>query len=334
MGGNNPGGVPGHGDDDHKDDKPFDGQTYLFIRDNVFDNGTTPSTPPVWLSPDIVVTPPGGTPGGNPIVGEENVVSVTVRNGGGIGAMGVWVDAFAASPTTGWTPATAEAIPGAYVDVAPYSSAVANLTWVPITGALHRCLMARCSLIIPSDTYANPAVFDVMGDRHVAQHNVNLVELAQNQMTMTFGFMIVNGGQEAGQFFLIADHIEPTPNNIRMLEAGVGCTLAQFGRTPLRNFELTIGERIDPGADDARQRERMMGVLAKPLRELTPRPTAPRPERIVQRVTLKPGEARQAFLTVARNPETRPGDLHVMEISQVNAKTRQVTGGLWIVLKH
>ncbi len=77
-----------------------------------------------------------------------------------------------------------------------------------------------------------------------------------------------------------------------------------------------------------------MGLLAKPLRELTPRLTTPRPERIVQRVTLKPGEARQAFLTVARNPDTRPGDLHVMEISQVDAKTRQVTGGLWIVLKH
>jgi hypothetical protein len=51
-------------------------------------------------------------------------------------------------------------------------------------------------------------------------------------------------------------------------------------------------------------------------------------------VRLEAGEARQAFLTVARNPDTRPGDLHVMEVSQIDAKTRQPTGGLWIVLQH
>jgi hypothetical protein len=321
----------GH-DDNPKDDKPFDAVTRLFIRDNIMDDGTEPSSQPAWLSPDIIVTPPGGSAGGDPVVGQPNTISVTVRNGGGMNALGVWVDAFACDPTTGWTPALAESIGGAYVDIAPTSLAVANLVWTPPPGPLHRCLMARASLLIPNDTYTNPQIFDVLGDRHIAQHNVNLVVLAQNQMTITYGFLAVNGGAEAGEFLLLAEHVAPTPQAMRMLAGGLGCGLAQWGQTPLRDFELTLGGRIVPGQDE--RGERRTGVLPQPLREFPARTAFARRQPVAQRLKLETGEVRQAFLTVARNPDTRPGDLHVIEVTQIDARTERITGGLWLALRH
>jgi hypothetical protein len=318
----------GH-DDNPKDGKPFDGVTRLFIRDNILDDGTEPSSQPAWLSPDIVVIPPGGPVGGDPVVGSPNTIAVTVRNGGAMPALGVWVDAFACDPTTGWTSALAEPIVGMYIDIAPTSLAVANLAWTPPPGPSHRCLMARASLLIPNDTYANPLVFDVLGDRHVAQHNVNLVTLAQNQMTVTFAFLAANGGAEAGEFLLLAEHIDPTPRAMHMLAGGLGCGLAQWGQTPLRDFELTLGGRIVPG-----QEERRTGVLPQPLREFPPRRAFARRQPAAQRLKLEAGEVRQAFLTVARNPETRSGDLHVIEVTQLDARTERVTGGLWLALRH
>jgi len=326
--GHNPRPDDGHDDNDHKPDKPFDGVTRLFIRDNIMDDGSEPSSQPAWLSPDILVTPPGGMPG-DPVIGQPNTITVTVRNGGGMPAIGVWVDVFACDPTTGWTPALAEAIGGTYVDVAPTSQADASVVWTPSPGPIHRCLMARASLLVPADTYANPLIFDVLGDRHVAQRNVDLVGLAQNQMTLTYGFLAVNGGTEGGEFLLLAEHVAPTPQAMRMLAGGLGCGLAQWGQTPLRDFELTLGGRVEPG-----QEKRRTGVLPQPLREFPARTAFARRQPAAQRLKLEPGEAREAFLTVARNPETRPGDLHVLEVTQLDARTERVTGGLWLVVRH
>lgn len=323
---------PGH-DDDRKDDKPFDGETRLFIRDNVLDGGSEPGMPPVWASPDITVTPPGGSAGDEFVIGVENRIAVTVRNGGGMPAIGVYVDAFACDPTTGWTPATAQLIGGTYVDIAPTSSSVAELGWTPPPGPSHRCLMARASLLIPADTYDDPSVFDVLNDRHVAQRNVNVVSMPANMMTLTFGFMVVNGLREDAEFVLLAEHLEPTPNNMRLVAGALGCQMVQFGQTPLRNFELVLGGRIEPGRQDPP--ERRMGVLPQPLRELSRAPLLRGAERGSSlRLKLGRGEVRQAFLTVARNPDTRPGDLHVVEVAQLDARTQQVTGGLWLALRH
>jgi hypothetical protein len=317
------------GHDDNKDDKPFDGRTYLYIRDNLADTGVepSPSSPPQWLSPDIAVTPPGGSPGDNPVVGVPNDVTITVRNGGGMPAVDVWVDVFVADPTTGWTPALAFPVGGVYIDVAPYSIASANLTWTPIPGPSHRCMLARCSLIVPPDTYANPSVFDVPNDRHVAQRNLNLVEMPKDQKMMSFGFMIVNPMNEPAEFMVRADHVEATPRNIEMLRAAVGCGFAQFGETALRNFALTIGERITPEKTDG-----MFGVLREPIRDFTPG-TAPQ-QQVQETLRLEPGEGRRAALTIERNFHTRPGDLHIMEIAQIHMKTRRAVGGLWVVIQH
>lgn len=326
--GNNPNG-PGHPGEPGHEDKPFDGITRLYIRDNIADTGVepSPSAPPQWLSPDIVVTPPGGSPGDDPHEGVPNDVAVTVTNSGGIQALGVWVDVFVADPTTGWTPATAFSVGGTYIDVAPYSSAVASLSWTPLPGPIHRCMLARCSLLVPTDTYVNPLVFDVPNDRHIAQRNLNLVPMPKEMRLMSFGFMIVNPLMTRAEFMLRADHIEPTAANVQMLRAAVGCGFAQFGQTPIRNFALTIGDRFTPG-----ETEGMFGVMREPQHRFQPGAVAP--PHIVERMRLEPGEARRAVLTVERNSDTREGDLHIMEVAQIDLRTRRPVGGLWIVLQH
>lgn len=318
---------PGGHDDDNPEDRPFEGRTYLYIRDNVADTGVEPSAPPQWLSPDITVIPPGGMPGDDPQAGVANEVRITVRNGGGLPAIGVWVDAFVADPTTGWTPATAVYVGGVYIDVAPTSTNDAVLSWTPLPGPTHRCMLARCSLIIPNDTYVNPAIFDVANDRHVAQRNLHVVPLPKETQAMSFGFMVVNPLPEARTFFLRVDQVEPAAENLAMLRAQVGCRFAQFDDRPLRDFALTIGDPVDREARGVH-----FGVLPELAHDVADRqqPTT----RVMTEVRLEPGEARRAVLTVVRNPDTRPGDLHVVEVAQYDAETRHPVGGLWLVVEN
>jgi hypothetical protein len=39
------------------------------------------------------------------------------------------------------------------------------------------------------------------------------------------------------------------------------------------------------------------------------------------------------MLTIGHNPDTRPGDLQIMEIAQFEAKTMRQVGGLWVVVQ-
>jgi hypothetical protein len=318
--------------DDHNDrDETFPGRTYLFIRDNLIDNGSEPSSNalPQWLSPDIVVTPPGGAPNDDPMEGVSNAVAITVRNKGGIDAIGVYVDVFVADPTTGWTPSTAFLLGGTYVDVPAYSAVTANFSWVPLPGPVHRCMLARAALFVPPDTYANSSIFDVVNDRHIAQRNLNLVLMPKEKRSLSFAFMVVNPLGREGEFILQADEIEPTAENMEMLRLGVGCKFGQFGEAPLPAFGLALGDRIDPAEKDDREG---FGLLQETQRDRDMTVAAAR--RAIMEFSMQPDEVRRGVLTVERNPDTRPGDLHVMEISQIDLKTKQVIGGLWVVLQH
>ena len=53
-------------------------------------------------------------------------------------------------------------------------------------------MLARVCLSFPPDCYVNPTVFDVIGDRHVAQRNIHVVQMAQQMELLSFGFRIVN----------------------------------------------------------------------------------------------------------------------------------------------
>lgn len=314
-----------HLDDDHdpghRHDPAFEGRTYLFIRDDLADRGVAPSPNP-WLSPDIIITPPGGDPGDEPKEGVPNAVAVLVSNAGGMPAIDVWVDVFVTDPSTGWTPAEALRVGGTYIDVMPYGTASVNLTWTPAPGPSHRCMLARCSLIVPTDTYADAENFDVSNDRHIAQRNLSIV--AMLGQFVAFRFRLVNPLPAPAEFIIRAAHIEPTAENIVMLRRTVGCGFAQFGETPLRNFDLAVEDPISPGETAGK-----FGVLDEPAGDIKSGG-----ETTEHRLRMETGEVRGAVLTVERNPNTRPGEIHIMEVAQISTKTDRPVGGLWIVVQH
>jgi|GEM_PF-2298160 len=322
--------------DHNRDDKDreFEGRTYLYIRTHPSDTGAEPLPAglPFWTSPDIVVIRPDGTPGSEAVADQENRIQVTVNNKGGITAVDAFVDAFFADPSTAFTPATATLIGSGYLTIPGYGAAQISLPWTPpASEAGHRCLLARVSLIFPPDTYVNPAVFDVVGDRHVAQRNIHVVALTGATKSLKFSFGIVNPLMETIDARVMAREIR-NPAQVAQMRAGLGCGMAQFAQTPLREFGIALGEDrlLDPEVDRPAFRP---GIdLRLPRTGVLPRVRMEAPKKALS-VSLEPGEVRQAVLHVARNPDTRPGDLHAIEIVQVDRKKRLI-GGLTVVVQH
>ena len=157
-------GDPGKENRDPDREPPFEGRTYLYIRDHPLDDGSEPLAPGLawYLSPDITVVKPDGTSGGEATANALNTVQVTDTNAGGIAALDAYVDAFISNPNTSFTPAGADSVGGAFLTIPGYGSATVGLPWTPTSSqAGHRCFAARVSLIIPSDTYADGTVFNV-----------------------------------------------------------------------------------------------------------------------------------------------------------------------------
>ena len=317
-----------HDDHDHKG--PFEGRTYLYIRTHPSDNGTEPLSAglPFWISPDIIIIKPGNIPGGEAVAGEVNQVQVVVTNAGGVTAVDAFVDAFVADPSTGWTPATAKFIGGDFLTIPGYNTASISFPWIPLPAdAGHRCILARVALFVPPDTYVNGAIFDVVGDRHLAQRNIHVVALAQNMQSLSFGFLLFNAMGTRDEFDVQANEVR-IDQNANLVRAAIGCGLAQFGATPLQDIRLLVADPVQPpdmSRPDRGRNEPQMGMLPKPIDS----------EKITQRhVKMGPYEARSAVLTVGRNPDTRPGDVHVVQVTQVDLSTRSVVGGLWVVVQH
>src|SRR5574341_499974 len=155
----------------------YERRTYLYIRDHPLDNGTEPLPAglPCWVSPDITVIKPDGTRGLEAVANQVNQVEVTVNNSGGINAVNAYVDVFFGNSATGFTPATAVFIGGNYLTIPSYGKQPITFSWMPAASYTgHGCLLARVSLIIPADTYVDPNVFNVPGDRHVSQRNIEV----------------------------------------------------------------------------------------------------------------------------------------------------------------
>jgi hypothetical protein len=168
----------------------FDAKTFLYIRTNPLDNGDTPLNPSLagWISPDLnIISNPTDT--GIAIKGVNNQVEVIVTNAGGIQVNDAFVDCFIADPTTAFTPFNASLIGSSYIDIPSYSTNNTIYNWIP-TMEGHHCLLARASLIIPSDTYSNNLIFDVTGDRHIAMRNLHIISLTAE--SRAFGFLTAN----------------------------------------------------------------------------------------------------------------------------------------------
>jgi len=317
-----------HEDKKKHEDHEFDGKTFLYIRTHPNDDGTEPLPAglPFWISPDITVIQPGNVRGDEAVANETNQVEVVVTNAGGIDAVDAYVEAFVADPSTAFAPATATLIGGTFTTIPGYNTSTVTFNWIPLPAdAGHRCLLARVCLTIPLDCYTDGSIFDVVGDRHVAQRNIHVVELAEK--SLSFGFKIVNPLKEKGDFLVRAMEVRAN-READLIRMALGCRLAQFAEVPLREVTLTIGETIVPrevSAEKGKPISQPLGVLPKAM-------TLKRSKS--GRVEMKPGEIRYAVLTVTRNPDVRPGDISVVQVEQIDVRTKKVVGGLWLIVKN
>lgn len=320
--------------DDNGHKPPFDPRTYLYIRRHPLDNGIVPLPAGLetWMSPDILVTPQGGMPGDIAAPGVTNQVSVTVTNAGGIDAVDAYVDVFLADPSTTITPSTATLIGAGFLTIPGYNTATISVNWTPGSGdSGHRCLLARVSLPNTGDTYANPAIFDVVGDRHVAQRNIHVVELA-GRKSMTFGFVVVNPLPDAADFQLQLEELKPDPATIAQVRRSLGCGFAQFDAQPLRVIALGLGDTLKEDLVMTRTEPShpVIGVLDQQVEAAA----IQRQLRTRGQLNLKQGERRYATIRIEGNDRGRAGDLHVVQLIQRYAKTGALIGGLTLIVRN
>jgi hypothetical protein len=312
----------------------YDPNTKLYIRTNPADDGSEPLPTALkhWKSPDITIIKPDGTRGTEAVANQLNQVEVMVTNGGGGMANNAFVDVFFADPSTAFTPATATSIGNGYVTLPGYSMGTLTLPWTPASAdAGHRCLLARVSLLVPPDTYANGAIFDVRGDRHVAQRNIHVLVLASEQKSLSFSFALVNPLLEPMQMRVVAREVRDA-RTLANLGRSLGCDFAQFGETPLPAVKVDLGrERLE-----VPQLENPLDLIGQEFRLSRAGPidlTALEKPRNSMTVNMEPGEVREAIVYIERNPDTRAGDLHAIEVIQYDSH-RQTVGGLTLIVQH
>ena len=244
---------------------------------------------------------------------------MAVTNKGGIPAIDAYVDAFVADPSTSFTPVTATPIGGTFVSVQGYSGASVSFPWVPgASEAGHRCLLARVSLVVPPDTYLNGAIFDVVGDRHIAQRNIHVVALSGAQKSLSFSFALVNPLGKDAEFALQAREVK-LGRGADVVRAALGCAFTPGAAAPLAAVKLAVDDRREDAEGEVRDRASALGVLRRP-RE------AGRSHR--GRVPLGADETRTAVITLTRGGADT--GVNLVEVRQTTADGA-VVGGLWLV---
>ncbi len=310
---------------DKPDDGPFDGRTRLFIRTHPADDGSEPLSPGLafWTSPDVVIVKPGGAVGGEAIPLQVNKVRVTVTNGGGIPAVDAWVDAWVADPSTLITPATATLIGAGPITIQANMQETIDLPWTPTSGDTgHRCIIARVSLIIPSDTYNDPTVFDVIGDRHIAQRNIQVLEVAVGK-AMTFRFRL---GTTDGQRRTLVRALERTwemdPRELAQAGGCVGGLPAKMGLEAVGVRVLTLREELG--------RPSLTGDMSPSL-GITRRPEDPPGE---TETSVDPNRQRPVgAVTFQVSPEDEQGRLHAVDVLELDERTGETVGGLTFIIR-
>jgi len=319
---------PDGNDHDKPHDGEFDGATRLFIRTHPADDGSVPLAAGLafWTSPDVVIVKPGGAVGGEAMPLQVNQVRVTVTNGGGIPAVDAYVDAFVSDPSTLITPATATSIGGGLVTVQAYMQATVDLPWTPQAGDTgHRCIIARVSLIFPSDTYTDPTIFDVVGDRHVAQRNIQVLEIpAGKAMTFRFQMGEVADGGRVARIRVLERTREMDARELTRAGGCVGGLPALLALDGLGVRTLTTREALG--------RPSLAGDVA-PAFGVTRRPEGV-PEEAEVRADLARGkQPRVGAVTFRVSPDDEPGRLHAVDVVQLDEATGEPVGGLTFVVR-
>ena len=319
-----------------KGDRPkgdgFDAITYLYIRTHPQDTGAEPLPAGLsrWVSPDIAVVHASGVADTRATVGELVNVRVTVTNGGGVQAVGALVDVFLSEPATSFTPALAQPLGTQGVTVQGSGTADASFAWVPTpTNAGHRCLAARVALYIPPDLYVDPNVFDSRGDRHVAVRNIHVIGGVQKRRAETFGFRIAQPAKGRPGRYQVRVREVAGAKQEALLRRALGSPFAQFALKPTVRPRL-VPDKVLAIADPA-EPERLAKL--PPAGRVSRAPKLLAEAGAAAKLELASGEVATAYVSVAIGAETRSGDLHVFEVVQVDLSTKQVVGGLWVVLQ-
>lgn len=120
------------------------------------------------------------------------------------------------------------------------------------------------SPVAPPDTYLNGAVFDVVGDRHVAPRNIHVVSLAGAQKSLSFAFALVNPLDKEAEFTLQAREVR-LGRGAEVVRRALGCAFAPSAATPLEADRLLIADRQpEEQGDNPRDRSAAFGVLRRP----------------------------------------------------------------------
>lgn len=277
------------------------GSTYLYIRTHPQDDGAEPlpTNLDCWLSPDIGIQASANAFSDQAVQGIANQVNVRVTNGGGIAAVSAYVDFFVSDPATAFNPTVSSPVSGQFVNVNPYSVTIASFSWTPLpTQVGHRCLLARVALY-PGDAYRSTITFEPREDRHVAQRNISIVTLGGTNK-IDFAFRIVNPLERMGKHTITVQELR-SKRQLATMRAAIGYPV-QIGTTPLQKFGV-VAE----------------GGRGRASKQLT--------------VTLEGGEDRAATLEASRNPETRPGDAHILKVTHADERNH-VVGGLVVLVQH
>ncbi|MGV1005039.1 MAG: hypothetical protein ACOYEV_09795 [Candidatus Nanopelagicales bacterium] len=315
----------GHNPDKHEGE--FDAVTRLFIRTNPADDGTEPLPGGLafWTSPDIVIVQPGGAVGGEAVPLEVNQVRITVTNGGGMPAVDAYVEAFVADPMTVITPATAFALGGAFMTVQAYNTETIDFAWTPTAAdSGHRCVIARVSLIVPPDTYVDPTIFDVVGDRHVAQRNIQVLAVAAGK-SLSFRFAVQHAPGAKGAVRILARELTQKADGRELMKLA-GCAGGLPAQRPLAGLGVRMISEREHRERANQVTGRLPAGLVSPLGEAIGRPEL--------KTQLEPASQPQfATVTFQVAEGEESGRLHLVEVVQVDAETGMPQGGLTFVVR-
>lgn len=204
----------------------------LYIRDNMADNGTVPSTGATWNSPDIWVrqNDDGGTDHEQTIRTRDNFLRARVWNSSGANYDDVTVRFYIGNH--------AENLPGtdflfpedwrmdrflgeAVISVPAGGSAIAGITWaaatIPPATGWHPCLLVE---VLPLEVTPS-ALHRREASKKLAQKNISIVDPpADPADSSEFRFIIGRPHKRSKGHILLIDRVEDIPQMRIMLAAG------------------------------------------------------------------------------------------------------------------
>jgi hypothetical protein len=171
-----------NGSDQKANDKEFVPSSFLYIRSIASDAGLRPlpNNTVFWISPDISIRPLSGV--GSPTqtlqAGVAYQVEINLRNRGDVPVPNANVEIFLCDPTIGFDTRFARKLGvGATWVPGIGSGSVRIPVVVPASEAGHKCMFARVYSFSPLDIPNHDTSLNPFHDRHVAQLNLNIVNV-------------------------------------------------------------------------------------------------------------------------------------------------------------